>query len=122
MFETVAKLYEVLYQNDDMTFECLQHLYIMHREIAELEISLMNDENTVNTHLERALTCVKKSVSVREHERAIPMLMGWHIQAAPSDNKQCVRQMQADLEHECFGGYKTTPWFTEIQGQLAALL
>lgn len=122
VFETAARLYEVLYRNDDMSFESLRHLYIMHREIAELEISLTNDENTVQTHLERAFDCMKKSMSVQEHDLTLPMLKGWHIQAAPSDNKQWVRLMQADLEHECFDCYKESGWFTEIVKQLTELL
>ena len=121
-FETVAKLYEVLYQNDDMDFESLQHLYLMYREIARFEITLANEEDTVKTHLKRAFACVKKSMSVQEHDLTLPMLSGWHIQAAPSDNKQWVRLMQADLEHECFDGYRDTNWFAEIQRQLAELL
>lgn len=122
VFETVSKLYDVLYQDDNMDFECLRHLYIMHREISELETSLINDENTVRIHLERAFVCVKKSVSIQEHDLTLPMLSGWHIQSAPSDNKQCVRQMQADLEHECFDSYRDTTWFAEIHRQLTKLL
>lgn len=122
VFETVARLYEVLYQNDDMSFEALQHLYLMHREIAEHEIALGNEESTVKSHLGRAFACVKKSVSVQEHNLTLPMLIGWHIQAPPSDNKQWVRLMQADLEHECFDGYRDISWFAEIQRQLAELL
>ena len=122
VFETVAKLYEVLYQNDDMSFEDLQHLYLMHREIAEHEISLDNEENIVKTHLERMLACVKKSLSVQEHDLTLPMLNGWHIQAAPSDNKRWVRLMKKDLEYQCFDNYRTALWFTEINRQLTELL
>lgn len=63
-----------------------------------------------------------QAVSKWENDLTLPLLMGWHIQAAPSDNKQCVRQMQADLEHECFDSYRDTAWFAEIHRQLTKLL
>lgn len=83
---------------------------------------MKDEESTVKSHLERAFACVKKSVSVQEHDLTLPMLSGFHIQAVPSDNKQWVRMMQADLEHECFDGHRNTPWFTKIQRQLNTLL
>lgn len=75
VFETVARLYEVLYRNDDM-----------------------------------------------KHDLTLPMLNGWHIQAAPSDYKQWVRLMQANLDHQRFDCYRDTPWFIEIARQLSELL
>ena len=122
VFKTLSRLYEVLYPYDDMSFEDLKLLYIVHRRIAELETTLSNDESVIKYYMERALAVVEKSVTVQDHDLTYPLLNGWHIAAAPSDNTQWVRMMQADLGDSCFDGYRNTPWFAAIQDRLAALL
>lgn len=122
IFKTLSRLYEVLYPNDDMSFESLKLLYIVHRRIAELEIALENDESIIKYHMERAFACVEKSLAVKEHDLTHPLLDGWHVAAAPSDNTQWIRMMRSDLGDTCFDSYRTAPWFISIEKSLAALL
>ncbi len=120
--KTVAQLYEVLYPNDDMNYEDLLHLYILHRCVAEDETSLDKDEAVIEKHLNRALECAERSMSVEEHQLTHPLLIGWHVSAAPSDNKQIVCMMKAELAWECFDPYRDTNWFRAIEEKLNALI
>lgn len=122
IYQTVARLYEVLYPNDDMSYESLKLLYLMYRYAAELETKLENDEKVLRSLLERALACVEKSLTVEEHALTHPLLDGWHVAAAPSDNTQWVRMMRSDLNDICFDSYRTAPWFVLLEEKLAALL
>lgn len=122
IYLTVARLYEVLYPNDDMSFDSLKLLYLMYRRAAELETKLDHDETMLRSLLERAFSCVEKSLTVKEHDLTHPLLVGWHIAAAPSDNTQWARMMRSDLGDVCFDCHRTAPWFISIQEKLAALL
>lgn len=122
VYKTVSQLYEVIYRDDDMSFESLKLLYMMYRRIAELEIELDNDESVVQRSMERALECVVKSMSIQEHDMTFPMLYGLHIQATPSDDKQLVCMMTNDLDDKCFDEYRNTQWFAEIDNTLSNLL
>ena len=101
-----------------MGFESLRQLYWMHKRIAEMEIVLDEDEDTIRAHLERAAECVIKSVAVEEHELSHPLLCGWLVQTAPEDNTQWVRLLQKDLRHHCFDSYRNAPWFIAIVQKL----
>ena len=85
---SVSQLYESLYKNDDMEYESLMKLYQLHEIIAELEVGLDNNMSVIEAHLNRALECVIKSISVEEHDLSHPLLSGWHIIASPINNMQ----------------------------------
>lgn len=120
--KTVAQLYEVLYPNDDMSFEDLLHLYILHRCVAEDETVLEKDEAVIEKHLTRALECAERSMSVEEHRLTHPLLMNWCVSAAPSDNKQIVRMMKEELAWSCFDDYRIKDWFRAIEEKLTSFL
>ena len=71
--------------------------------------------------MKRALNCVLKSMSINEHDLELPMLYGWHIEAAPSDNKQYVRMMQHDIKSSSFDSYRSAQWFKTIENELSAV-
>lgn len=120
--KVVAQIYELIYPNDDMSFEDLLLMCEQHRSIAEDEIALGNDENVVRHHLTRAFECAKKSISVKEHGLTHPLVMGFHISAAPSDNKKVTRLLRKELDWPCFDEYKKAAWFDNIVQQLDNLL
>lgn len=120
--KAVAKIYEIVYPGDDMGFEDLRTLCTIYRSIAEDEASLGNDEAVVRHGLARALECAEKSMSVKEHDLKHPLVMNWHVLAAPSDHKQIVQLMKNTLGWECFDGYRKAEWFTELEQKVEELL
>lgn len=119
--KAVTKLYEIVYPGDDMGFEDLRLMCIMHSLIAEDEISLGGDEETVKYELNRALECAQKSVSVEAHDLPHPLVRNWHVEAAPSDRKQVVRFLQNKLSQACFDSCRKAEWFAALQGQADVL-
>lgn len=113
--KTVANLYEILYRNDDMSFESLQLLYLTHMQITELESQGKNCEDVIRKHLERAFTCASKATTVTEHKLTHPLLFGWNIQDAPSDNRRILRWFQAELNKDYLNAYRNTPWLQELK-------
>lgn len=67
-------MFEVAYPNDDMSYESLQQLCILHRCIAEDEVSLGNDEAIIRKHLTRAVELAAKSANVKAHSLAHPLV------------------------------------------------
>lgn len=122
VYKTVARLYEVLYPNDDMSFESLKLLCLMHLRIAKMEIALEGEEETIPFHMARASALAIQSTTVEEHELSHPLLSGWHIQAAPSDNKQVVRMLNNTLAESCFDGWRNAEWFAAIKEALERAL
>ena len=116
--KAVVNMFEVAYPNDDMSYESLQHLCILHRCIAEDEISLDNDETLVKKHLTRAVECAIKSINVRAHGLAHPLMCGWKIADAPSDNMQIMRTLKDELTWECFEEYRQKDWFIELNNMI----
>lgn len=55
--KSIASLYELVFRDDDTSFEDLRSLCILHELIAEDETSLGRDENVIRHHLTRALEC-----------------------------------------------------------------
>ena len=110
-YKTLAKLYEVLYPNADMSFESLAMLVVMHRRISELEIELGNAEDVISKHLAVAAEYAIKSVNVEAHDLKYPLLYGWQVQDAPSDNKQCVRRLKKALADSKWDAYRNKEWF-----------
>lgn len=113
--KTVARLYETVYRNDDMSFESLRLLGLIHMQIAKMEIQEENREVVVREHLERAYECSSKATTVTEHKLILPLLFGWEIQAAPSDNLRILKWFQSELKKDYFREYSTTEWLMDLQ-------
>ncbi len=120
--KVITQLYEIVYPDDDMSFESLRLMCIQHRCIAEDETTLGRDENVIRHHLTRAFECARKSCHVTEHDLTHPLLMNWHIDAAPAENKQIVQQLQSELTWECFDSWRNKDWFAALEGELKELL
>ncbi len=118
--KAVVSMLEAAYPNDDMGYESLGHLCTLHRCIAEDEISLGSDEAVVKKHLTRAVECALRSANVRSHSLTHPLVYGWKIADAPSDNMQIVRALSAELNWNCFDEYRQKAWFTELTRKLNA--
>ncbi len=120
--KAVTQMYELVFPNDDMGFEDLKRMCMEHRSIAEDEIALSKNEEVIKHHLTRALECAEKSISVKEHDLKYPLVMGWHVYDAPSDNKQVVRLLKKELSWDCFNEYRNSEWFINIENRLNQLL
>ena len=114
----VVNMCEVAYPNDDMSYESLGRLCTLHRCIAEDETSLANDEAVIRKHLSRAVECAVKSTTVKAHELTHPLVYGSKVEDAPSDNKQLVRNLKAELMWRCFDQYRSEKWFIELVSYL----
>ena len=121
-FKTVAKMYETVYQNNDMGFEQYQHLYNLHQGIAAYETIKNGEESVIRQHLERAFDCCKESMSVKKHKLNHPMLYGWQVCDAPSDNKINVRFLNESLSQSIYDRYRDQEWFHSIVERVNALL
>ena len=121
VLETVTKIFETVYRNDDMGFEELKKLAHMHLRIARYEAQTTKHTDIIRGHLERAKVLAEKSLTVREHTLRAPMIDGWHINAAPSDHKRICCFVRKELHDACFDAYKEEPWFLEIITALDAL-
>lgn len=120
-FEAVAKIFETVYQNDDMGFEQLQHLYNLHQGIAGYEADSGKNEDTVRRHLERAMECCEKSALVKNHTLAHPMLYGWRIADAPNDNIMNLKLMKKALAEKTYDGFRSCEWFQKLEMKTAAI-
>lgn len=111
--KSVAAHYELVF-GDDMGFEDFRRLCILHEMIAEDETSLGKDESVIRHHLTRAAECAVKSADVKEHDHTHPLLMGWHVDGAPSDNRQVIDMLKRELSQDCFDEYRSADWFADI--------
>ena len=116
--KAVVDIFEVAYPNDDMSYESLGQLCTLHRCIAEDEVSLGKDEAVIRKHLSRAVECAVKSRTVKAHELTHPLVYGWKVSDAPSDNMQLVRNLRSELMWECFDEYRSKEWFMSLVAQL----
>lgn len=116
--KTVARIFETVYPDDDMEYESLRQLCILHRCIAEDETTLGRDETVVKKHLTRAVECAVKSVSVKAHELAHPLVCGWQTADAPSDNMQVAKTLRDEFAWKCFDAYREKEWFTDLLARL----
>ena len=121
-FKTVVQIFEIVYKNDDAGFEQLQHLYHLHQEIAEYEAKKQGDEKIIKYHLERAFACCKKSLSIKKHKLGHPMLFGWTVMNAPSDNKNIMRYLADRLSQALYNPYRREVWFSAIEANIASSL
>ena len=113
--KTVARLYEIVYRNDDMSFESLRLLALIHMQIVEQEIQAGNCEAVVREHLNRAFICSSKAVTVTKHKLTLPLLFGWEIQDAPFGSLCVLRWFQNELAKDYLCEYKNTEWFMDLQ-------
>lgn len=120
--KTVADIFETVYPNDDMGFETLEHLCILHRCIAENEVSLKNDEATVRYHLERAVELALKSVDIKAHSLTHPLVCGWDIMDAPSDSGRIIRDVRKGLGENEYIVYQDREWYKELIVRLEDVL
>ncbi len=116
--KAVADIYEIVFPEDDMGYESLQHLCILHRCIAEDETALGKDEAVVRKHLTRAVECAVKSANIKAHVLTHPLVYGWQIADAPTDNKQMIRALREEMMWPCYEAYQNKPWFAELISQL----
>ena len=116
--KAVADIYETVYPDDDMGYETLQHLCILHRCIAEDETALGKDEAVVRKHLTRAVECSIKSVNIQAHVLTHPLVYGWQIADAPTDNKQLIRTLREEMMRQCYETYRETSWFADLISKL----
>jgi len=119
--KTVSQLYETVYKNDDMSFESLQMLYLTHMQIVELEIHAEKCEAVIRKHLERAYECAVKASSVTEHKLTLPLLFGWKVQPAPSDNLRILRWFETELKEDYLCEYRNSDWFLSLQQNCTAV-
>lgn len=119
--KTVSQLYETVYKNDDMSFESLQMLYLTHMQIVEQEIHAEKCEAVIQKHLERAYECAVKATSVAKHKLTLPLLFGWEIQAAPSDNLRILKWFEIELQKDYLCEYRNSDWFLSLQKNCASI-
>ena len=120
--KTIASVYELVFPNDDMSFEYLKRMCVLYRMIAEDETALEKSEDAIKYYLLRAFDCAQKSVSVTEHNLTHPLVMNFFVSEAPSDNKQVVRLLKSELSWNCFDEYREKDWFADIERKLDQLL
>ena len=121
-FEVVAKIFETVYQNDDMGFEQLQHLYNLYQGIAEHEAKGEKNENVIRRCLERAMECCEKSASVKNHTLTHPMLYGWTVGDALSDNMMNLKMMKETLEENAYDDFRSCEWYQKLENRLSIML
>lgn len=114
IYLTVTKMFELAFPNDDMSFEFLRCLCGLHQNNAEFEIFSSNDEALVKNHITRAVKCALKSVNIKSHDLTLPLFSGWHIDDAPSDNTQIVRDLKRTLEYHAYDEYRNKDWFCNL--------
>ena len=90
-------------------------------QLYEDEIALGGEESVVRHHLTRAMECARKSLHVVEHDLTHPLVMGWKVFAAPSDNKQVMRLLKEELAWECFDSCRDKDWFAALEKEAAEL-
>ena len=122
LFKTVSKIYEDVYINDDMSFESLKLLYLMHAKIAQMENQTTNEEDIVKLHINRAYECVYKSINIKEHTLTHPMLDTWKIQSSPDNNKQLVILLKNFITIKEFDEYRDKEWFIRVVDKLNKLV
>ncbi len=118
IYLTVTKMFELAFPNDDMSFEFLRCLCGLHQNNAEYEIFSSNDEALVKNHITRAIECARKSVNIKSHDLTHPLFCGWHIDDAPSNNMQIVRDLKRALEYHAYDEYRNKDWFVGLVSQL----
>ncbi len=114
IFETLAKLYDVVYPEGDMEFEMMAILCTLHRSIAEAEATAGKNEAIIREHLTKACRFAEKSLHVTRHRLTHPLFKGLEIDDAPADKERIARSLQKELAWEAFNPYQSKAWYAEI--------
>ena len=72
----------------------------------------------VRRHLTRAAECAIKSMDVKAHVLTHPLVYGWKIADAPTDNMRVVRSLREELTGECYKPFWDKGWFVELCSKL----
>ncbi len=115
--EKVAAIFEIMYCNDDMSYETLAQLCYLHIMIAGYEAKASR-EDAARTHLLRALECALKGPGITEHCLTSPLIDTWHISAAPGNNRQIIHMLAKELDDPDFDPYRDRDWFADILKQV----
>lgn len=115
--EKVAAIFEIMYCNDDMSYETLVQLCYLHIMIAGYEAKAAR-EDAARTHLLRALDCALKGPGITEHCLTSPLIDTRHIDAAPDNNGQIICLLAKNLNDPDFDPYRNRDWFAEILKQV----
>lgn len=118
IYLTVTKIFEFAFSNDDMSYEFLRYLCALHANNAQYEIFSSNNESLVKKYITREVECALKTVNIKAHKLTHPLLYGWQIENAPSDNMQVVRAVIEDLKYHAYDAYRNKDWFIELIAQL----
>ncbi|MCH5347815.1 MAG: helix-turn-helix transcriptional regulator [Oscillospiraceae bacterium] len=117
--ETAAKLFEVIYKNDDAGFETIRQMFRLHILAAEYS----DNEKSAEYHLTRAFELAVRSSKVSGHILDLPLLYGWEIQGAPDNNlsiaKAMLNEMQESKEYLL---WRNTDWFRKIMEELKKVI
>ena len=122
VFQMMVAIFETIYLNDDMSYGTMKKLVNMHANIAEDEAVTTKNETVVRTHLERALALTEKSLSIKAHVLTAPMIEGWKVADAPTDNKQIARMLKKIISNEAFDTVRTNIWFEKILQRINVIL
>lgn len=120
--KAAADVLELVYPNDDMDFETLRHLCILHRCVAEDETKSGSDGAIIEYHLSRAVSCAVQSTKVTAHVLPHPLVCGWAVEDTPEDRTQIVRSLLAEMKWPCFENYQTQNWFADLIATLEAAI
>ncbi|MBR4941309.1 MAG: hypothetical protein IKZ19_04860, partial [Clostridia bacterium] len=117
--KTVTEIYETVFPDDDMGYDFLYKLSILHLCIAEKESEIGKNEAVVKKHLTRAVECAIKSMSVKAHILDHPLICGVDVGSSPEKYRQTVNEVKREMRKEVFSDYHSRPWFISLEAGLA---
>ena len=121
LFNTVLKVYETLYPNDDMSYPTMKKLAYMHINIACYEIQTDKNDAVICHHVKRAVDLAEKSVQIKAHTLEAPMVAGWKVTDAPSECLQIARIIRENIESADFDVLRAKEWFAHEESRLLSL-
>ena len=114
VFETVSTIFDVVYKNDDMSFEMMNLSFNMHREIIKLEIQTTKNMEIIKSHLIRCFDLALKSKDIKEHKMKSPLLEELEIQSAPTNNMKIIDILKEFLSNSYLDEYREQDWFKQL--------
>ncbi|MCH5194068.1 MAG: helix-turn-helix transcriptional regulator [Oscillospiraceae bacterium] len=119
MAETAAKLFEVLYKNDEAGFETIRQMFRLHSLAAEYS----DNEECAGYHLTRAFELAVRSPEISEHTLGLPLLYSWKIQNAPDNNFSMIETMLNEMQNsKGYSLWRNTVWFCKIMEELEKVI
>ncbi len=118
IYLTVTKIFELVFPNNDMSYEYLRYLCGLYLNNAQYEIFSSNDESLIKKYITRAIECALKTVNIKAHTLTHPLFFGWQVEDAPTDNMQVVRATKEDFKYHAYDAYRNQDWFIELLAQL----